>query len=277
MSDHGYYGPESVTWRIGQETVVLLGGARAVLMQIAHPLVAMGVSEHSSYLSDPFGRAERTFLLGQMLTFGSTATSRSAASTINHLHAHVHGTLATSAGDFALGTPYHARDPELLLWVQATLVDTVMVMYQLLVGPLSEMEQEQYYQESKQAGRLVGLGWNDMPATVRDLRRYIDEMVRSNKLAATPQARRLAQQVLYPPLPAPLRPLIHLNIAVTCGTLPQPVRDIYGLHWNERQQCLFDWSARRARSVIARLPMSLRVLPITGRLMTEGKLKRKIT
>lgn len=275
MNDYGINGPESVTWRIGQETAVLLGGARAVLMQIAHPLVAMGVSEHSSYLSDPFGRAERTFLLGQMLSFGSTATAHEAARTINRLHAHVHGTLATSAGDFAYGTPYRARDPELLLWVQATLVDTVLVMYQLLIGPVSEEEQERYYQESKQAGRLLGLGWNDMPATVSDLRRYIDAMVRGKKLAATPQARRLAQQVLYPPLPAPLRPIIHLNIAVTCGTLPAPVRDIYGLEWSERQQHLFDWAAGRSRSWLARLPMSLRVLPITKRLMAEGTLRRK--
>ncbi|HVB60363.1 MAG TPA: oxygenase MpaB family protein [Ktedonobacteraceae bacterium] len=274
MSDHGSYGPGSVTWKVGQETAVLLGGARAVLMQIAHPLVAAGVSEHSSYLSDPYGRTVHTFLLGEMLSFGSTTTAREAAHTINRLHAHVHGTLSTTAGDFTRGAPYRARDPELLLWVQATLVDTLLEMYTLLIGPLSAEEQERYYQESKESGRLLGLPANAMPATVTDLRRYVDQMVHSNKLAATPQARRLAQVVLYPPLPTPLRPLLHLNLQFTCGTLPQPVREIYGLEWNARQQRLFDWSVRGLRLSIARLPMSLRVLPITQRLMSEGSLRR---
>ena len=273
MNDHGYYGPGSVTWKVGQETAVLLGGARAVLMQIAHPLVAAGVSEHSSYLSDPFGRTEHTFLLGEMLSFGSTATAREAARTINSLHAHVHGTLSTRAGAFAPGMAYRARDPELLLWVHATLVDTLLEMYTLLVGPLSAEEQERYYQESKESGRLLGLSPNAMPATVNDLRRYVNEMVYSNKLAATPQARRLAQAVLYPPLPTPLRPLLHLNLQFTCGTLPQPVREIYGLEWSARQQRLFDWSVRGLRLSIARLPLSLRVLPITRRLIKEGSLR----
>lgn len=276
MNDHGYYGPGSVTWKVGQETAVLLGGARAVLMQIAHPLVAAGVSEHSSYLSDPFGRTEHTFLLGQMLSFGSTATAQEAARAINRLHTHVHGTLPTHAGAFTPGTAYRARDPELLLWVHATLVETLLEMYTLLIGPLSVEDQERYYQESKESGRLLGLSANAMPATVNDLRRYVDQMVHSNKLAATPQARRLAQSVLYPPLPTPLRPLLHLNVQFTCGMLPQPVREIYGLEWSARQQRLFDWSVRGLRLSIARLPISLRVLPITQRLMSEGSLRRPI-
>lgn len=274
MNDHGYYGPRSVTWKVGQETAVLLGGARAVLMQIAHPLVAAGVSEHSSYLSNPYGRTMHTFLLGEMLSFGSTATAREAARAINRLHTHVQGTLPTHAGAFLPGTAYRARDPELLLWVHATLVDTLLEMYRLLIGPLSAEEQERYYQESKASARLLGLSADAMPATVTDLRRYVDQMVHSNKLAATPQARQLAQVVLYPPLPTPLRPLLHFNLQFACGTLPQPVREIYGLEWSARQQRLFDWSVRGLRLSIARLPMSLRVLPISQRLMSEGSLRR---
>src|SRR5213592_4603081 len=109
MQDHGYYGPGSATWKIASETVITLGGTRAVLMQIAHPLVAMGVSEHSSYMTDPFGRTEHTFVLGQLLTFGSIATARDAARTINRLHTHVHGQLYDSAGAYSSGTLYRAR------------------------------------------------------------------------------------------------------------------------------------------------------------------------
>jgi uncharacterized protein (DUF2236 family) len=271
MQDYGYYGPESVTWKIGREAAILLGGARAVLMQLAHPLVAMGVSEHSDYMSDPYGRTWNTFLLGQMLTFGSSATALRAARTINRLHKHVHGTLPAQAGAYSSGTPYDARDPELLLWVHATLVDTILLMYPLLVGPLSASELEQYYQESKASGRLLGLSPAQMPSTVRELLQYINDMVHSNRLAATPQARRLAQQVLFPPAPRTIRPLLHLNLQLTCALLPQPIRAIYGLEWGNWRQHAFDVSTWSIRTVMPHLPTHLRELPITRYLMEQGE------
>ena len=267
QKDYGYYGPDSLAWKIGRETVVLLGGGRAVLMQIAHPLVAMGVSAHSSYMSDPFGRADRTFMLGEYLTFGSTLKARRAAQTINRLHRHVHGTLPMDAGAYSRGCRYDARNPELLLWVHATLVDTLLLTYMLFVGPLSVEEQDQYYQESKAIARLLGLQPGDMPGSVNDLKRYVDDMVNSNRLAATPQARELAQQVLFPPAPFVIRPLMHLNFQITCALLPQPVREIYGLEWDDMRQKAFDVSTWGMRTVIPRMPMSLRELPVTRRII----------
>jgi uncharacterized protein (DUF2236 family) len=266
MQEHGYYGPGSVTWKIGSEAIITLGSARAVLMQIAHPLVAMGVSAHSSYMADPFGRTMRTFLLGQMIAFGSTPTAQEAARTVNRSHTHVYGTLSTSAGAYASGTPYKARDPELLLWVHATLVDTTLLVYPMLVGPLSRAEEEQYYQESKIMARLFGLSATDMPRTVDDLRQYVNDMVHSNRLAATPQAHQLAQRVLYPPVPGILRPLCHLQLQITCALLPQPVREIYGLEWGRKRQWAFDLSTAGVRAIIPHLPMSHRELPITRRI-----------
>src|SRR5437588_516705 len=166
MQDYGYYGPGSATWKIASETVITLGGTRAVLMQIAHPLVAMGVSEHSSYMTDPFARTGHTFVLGQLLTFGSVATARDAARTINRLHTHVHGKLNDSAGAYSSGTLYRARDPELLLWVHATLIDTILFTYPIFIGPLSLPEQEQYYQESKTLAHLLGLSTRALRAVV---------------------------------------------------------------------------------------------------------------
>jgi uncharacterized protein (DUF2236 family) len=265
--DYGYYGPDSITWRIGSETVVLLGGARAVLMQIAHPLIAMGVSAHSSYMTDPLGRTGRTFMLGQYLTFGSTASTRRAAQTINRLHRHVHGTLPLNAGAYTSGSLYDARNPELLLWVHATLVDTLLLTYTLFIGPLTPKEQDQYYQESKGVAHLLGLQPRDMPRTVNDLKRYVDDMVYSNRLAATPQARQLAQQVLFPPLPPIFRPFLHLNFQLTCALLPQPLREIYDMEWNGTRQRAFDVSTWGMRTVIPHLPMSVRVLPVTRRII----------
>jgi uncharacterized protein (DUF2236 family) len=270
VQDFGLFGPESMSWKIGKEAVINLGGARAVLLQIAHPLVATGVSAHSGYMNDPIGRTDRTFSLGLMLTFGSMTTAKQAARFINRLHTHVHGTLPAEAGAYAAHTPYRAQDPELLLWVYATLVDTILLTYSLFIGPLTHEEQEQYYQESKALVRLLGLPAAHTPKTVEDLRCYVHEMAYSNRLAATPQARDLARKVLFPPIPEIFRPLLHFNLLVTCALLPQPVREIYGLEWGPKRQLLFDLSAAALRTTLPRLPMSLRVLPITNRMIQQG-------
>lgn len=267
--DYGYYGPDSVAWKVGREAVVLLGGSRAVLMQLAHPLVAMGVSAHSDYMSDPFGRAMRTFMHGEWLMFGSMERARRSAREINRLHKGVHGTLPIDAGAYSSGTRYDAQYPDLLLWVHATLVDTLLLCYELFIGPLPETEQNNYYQQSKEVAHLLGLLPRMMPPTVGDLRAYVVEMVNSNRLAATPQARQLAQQVLFPPAPAILRPAMHLNYQLTCALLPEPVRNIYGFEWNPRRQRLFDLSAWGVRQVLPHMPMLLRELPITRRIVEQ--------
>ena len=258
-----------MTWKIGKESILLLGGARAVLMQLAHPLVALGVSEHSSYMTKPFERTEHTFLLGQMLTFGTTHTARQAARTINTLHKHVHGTLAATSGAYPQNTLYNARDPKLLLWVHATLADTILRTYPLFVAPLTYDDQNQYYQESKIMANLLGLANADMPSTVNDLYAYVDDMVYNNQLAATPQARQIVRQVLYPPVPDVLRPILHFNLLITSALLPQPVREIYGLEWNEQYQKLFNRVAIGIRNTYPRLPAALRVFPITKRMMHQ--------
>ncbi len=262
-----YYGPESMTWKIGSEVAIMLGGARAVLMQIAHPLVAEGVYRHSSYLTNPYARTEHTFMLGQILAFGHTREANQAARTINRLHAHVFGQLPQDAGRYRRGTVYRARDQELLLWVHATLVDTILLMYTSLIGPLTPEEQDRYYQESRIEAHLLGLQPRNMPATVEDLRRYVQEMIASDRLAATPQARRLAQTVLFPPLPAIFRPALHLHFLLTCGLLPPAVRALYGFSWDQQHQYAFELTMQGLHSVLPHLPHRLRVLPITRRLM----------
>ena len=266
---NGNYGPGSIGWKINRESVVLLGGARAVLMQLAHPLVAMGVSTHSNYMTDPFGRAERTFVLGEILTFGSLEKARQAARSINRKHLHVHGELPMDAGVFSKGTRFDARNPEQLLWVHATLIDTWLLCYNLFIGSLTPAEQDTYYQESKEVAHLLGLLPDKMPNTVDDLRQYVYDMVHSDRLVATPQARQLAHQTLFPPVHTIFRPLLHLNLQITCALLPQPIREIYGMEWNTRRQVIFDLSARGMRTIIPLLPLYLRELPITRRLMWE--------
>ena len=262
-------GPGSIGWKVNRESVILLGGTRAVLMQLAHPLVAIGVSAHSDYMIDPFGRTMRTFVLGEILTFGSQEKARQAARTINRKHLRVHGELPADAGVFSQGTRFDARDPELLLWVYATLIDTWLLCYNLFIGSLTHSEQEIYYQESKGIAHLLGLLPNKMPNTIDDLRQYVDDMVHSDLLVATPQARQLAHQLLFPPVHTIFKPLLHLNLQITSALLPQPIREIYGIEWSAPRQVAFDLSARGMRTILPRLPVYLRELPITRHLMRE--------
>src|SRR5262245_2235817 len=40
--------PVTVTWRVNREIIVVAGWGRAILLQLAHPLIAAGVADHSS-------------------------------------------------------------------------------------------------------------------------------------------------------------------------------------------------------------------------------------
>jgi uncharacterized protein (DUF2236 family) len=257
----GYYGPGSVTWRVGREAVLLMGGGRAVLMQLAHPLVAAGVYQHSSYEQDQAGRFRRTFELGQTLAFGTRSEARKAAQTINQRHKPVQGTLQRQAGDFTADAAYHARDPELLLWVHATLVESILHVYQLLVAPLALAEQERYWQESFASARLLGLTPAQLPSNLAAFKGYMQDMLGSSKLAVTPEARRLADLVLHPRAPLPTRPLFEATANITIGLLPLRLREMYGYRWNAGQQYLFNAWVKSTKRLLPLLPVWLREFP----------------
>lgn len=257
----GLFGPESVTWRMAGETVMLLGGGRAVLMQLAHPLVAAGVGRHSSYATDPWGRVGRTLELTQQITFGTWSEAIGAARTINRLHGGVTGALAERGGMFEPGTPYRARDPELLLWVLATLIDTGLLLYPMLVEPLTPAEEERYYQENRRAGTLLGLPETVVPPTVADFREYMRAMLAGDALAVTPEAREVARVVMRMPAPAVVRPLLAATEQVTVGLLPPRLRELYGFTWDGRRQALLEAWAVGTRRVLPLLPPTVRRMP----------------
>src|SRR5438105_12780498 len=149
-------GPGSVAWRVNREAALLLGGGRALLMQVAHPKVAAGVAEHSDFQRDPLARLNRTLELSLALSFGSREQVRAAARQINRVHERV-------AGD-----GYSALDPDLLLWVHATLVDSAILTYRTFVGRLTASETEEYYQEAKPIGVLLGIPPDRFPAEHSD-------------------------------------------------------------------------------------------------------------
>src|SRR4030081_2124382 len=110
----GLFEEDSITRRVNRENILLLGGGRALLMQIAHPKVAAGVDEHSDFRSHPIRRLRRTIRMTMAIVFGDRETALTAARAVNQVHAKVRG------------TGYRALDPDLLLWVHATLADTAL-------------------------------------------------------------------------------------------------------------------------------------------------------
>lgn len=260
-SDQGIFGPDSLTWRLGRERVMLLGGPRALLLQVAHPLVAAGVAEHSSFRSDPLLRLRRTLDSTLTLIFGTTEEASMAADRINTVHRQVHGKLSEAAGRFAAGTPYDATDPELLLWVHATLVDTTFTVYTRFVTPLSNAELERAYEESKTAARMLGVPDDTIPPDAWAFRAYVDEMLGSDRLAAAPFQQAIARDVLYPPLRFVPRRLHWPTVAVTTALLPPRVRDLYGLEFTPGRRLATDWLRRGVRGILPVVPRVLRDMP----------------
>jgi uncharacterized protein (DUF2236 family) len=268
---YGYVGPQSVTWRIAREYVMLLGAGRAVLMQLAHPLVAAGVLQHSSFLRDPLGRSYRTVEFTQTLAFGSRDEAHALARHVNRLHQRVVGALGKAAGQYSAETEYRAQDPELLLWVYATLVDSALSVYPLLVGPLQRTEQRQYYEETKRMAILLGLPREQLPASLEDFESYVRAMLAGPALAVTPAARALCRQLLYLPAPAPVRLVQPLGEQLTIGFLPPRLRALYSYTWGGKRQRVFSVLLAIIRHLLPLAPPGVRYTPWARRAMTSAR------
>jgi uncharacterized protein (DUF2236 family) len=251
----GYFPPNGVAWRIGRELALLLGGGRALLLQVAHPLVAAGVAEHSDYRKDPWKRLEGTMNAVWSIVFGSRAQADRAAARVRLMHSRVNGRTAA-------GRPYSALDPELLMWVHATLVDTALLVYGQWVRPLSEAEQAAYHEEMKTAALLFGTPEEVIPATLADFRAYMARMLDSPDIRASETACEIARAVMHPPLPLAMRPAMELANLITAGLMPPRLRREYGLSWDPARAALVAASRGTTRRVLMPLlPDRLRTVP----------------
>jgi uncharacterized protein (DUF2236 family) len=251
MEHHdGYFAPDGVAWRVGRETALLLGGGRALLLQVAHPLVAAGVAAHSDYRENPWRRLERTMSTVWSVVYGTRHEADAALARVRAVHERVRGRLAEPMGPFAAGTTYSALDPELLLWVHATLVDTALLTYRSWIGPLTEAEQGAYYDEMKTMALLFGIPEGLIPPTLGDFRAYVRERLASDEITVTETAREIAATVVAPPLPIPLRPAMRALALVTVGMLPPRLRAGYGFPWDGARAALVGASRRWTRHVL---------------------------
>jgi uncharacterized protein (DUF2236 family) len=232
-SRDGYFQPESVIRRVGNSPLVpLLGGGPAVLLQVAHPLVAAGVVYHSDYKSDLWQRLLRTLQALYLIVYGSKQEAEAAGESVRAVHAHVHGRTREPLGPFPVGTPYSASDPDLMLWVHATLMEASLTAHQRFVGRLAPDEEEAYYREMGLVARLFGLPSTALPARVADFREYLDAQLAGRKICVTTPAREVAAVILDAPLPTPVRVLVPAHRLATTALLPQRLREEYGLRWS---------------------------------------------
>ena len=248
----GLYSDDSITRRVNRENILLLGGGRALLMQLAHPKVATGVDEHSDFRADPIRRLRRTVLMTMAIVFGERETALAAARAVNQAHARVRG------------QEYRALDPDLLMWVHATLVDSALVTYQTFVGRLTAVECEDFYQESKLAGELLGIPRDRFPETLADFAQYVLGMLARGEVEVTERARSLARLVVRPPLRLLPGPVMIPFEVVTAGLLPPDLRESYGMPWGRRQQRAFRLAVAAVPRIVALTPPVLRVWPLPG-------------
>jgi uncharacterized protein (DUF2236 family) len=246
----GFYGPDTQMWRINREAVLLGAGPAALLLQIAHPLVAEGVAAHSDFEGDPFGRLRRTLNTTMDLVFGDGPTAERAIRRLNGVHATV------------TGPGYRALDPELLLWVQATLIVTSVRAYRRWVGPLDRAAVETFWSEARSVGVRMGIPLRISPVDWSALKAWWNRMLAPDgPIQVSPTARELAPMIVRPPLPLTPDWAIALLALPGMGLLPDRLRRAYGIEWGPAQDRSARWLGRAVRLWTTVTPAWWRSMP----------------
>jgi uncharacterized protein (DUF2236 family) len=231
-----------IALRVNAERLALLGWSRAILLQMAHPLIAAGVAEHSSFRATPLAAVSRlreTVRAMLALTFGDPIAHGHAIARIKAIHTRVHGELREAVGVYPAGARYSAEDPALLLWVHATLIESVVLVYEQLVGPLSAANVISTWSRPptsrSRLGRLTRTCREHGPA----LEAYLAQEYGSGRISVGTDARMVVDVVLFPPLSAISGPFAFVNRVVTLGLLPPFVRDQYHYAWTSGRESQF--------------------------------------
>jgi uncharacterized protein (DUF2236 family) len=263
----GLYGPASEAWRLNREAAMLmLAGPRALLMQVAHPLVAEGVDQHSRFREDPWTRLQDTIGSALTIVYGTRDDALGEIGRLNGLHRTIAGDIRDAEAAARFGPQYSARDPDLSLWVHATLVDSTIVAYDLLVEPLSRRRRQRFYAESRPVARLFGVPDGLIP---RDLAAFEAYLARSvgpeGPVHPSDTSRDIAWHILHPAF-GPLDPALAWipGWAATwtfwpaAASLPGPVRDGYGLRLGPVERAVAAWLTMGWRRWRPLLPASMR-------------------
>lgn len=224
--DPGLLGPDSVSWRVLGDAAVFAGGIRALVVQSAHPEVAAGVDDHSTYRDDPLGRLSRTSVYVTETTYGAMPEVDAAVAVVRQAHRPITG---TSERD----RPYSAARPEMAAWVHNVLTDSFLSAYQSFgPEPLTTIDADRFVAEQAKVGQLLGA--SPLPETADALRSWIVD----HSDRAVSQAQHNAVDFLQdPPLALPIRMGYRLLYHAAATTIPAEVKTQLGVHENR-------WAAR---------------------------------
>ncbi|NQX29720.1 DUF2236 domain-containing protein [Microbacteriaceae bacterium VKM Ac-2854] len=235
---------------IGRESIFLVAGGRAILLQIAHPAVGAGVAEHSDFAHRALGRLHGTLTYLYALEYGTDADRRAVQRIVNRAHAPVRG------------PGYSAFDPELQRWVAATIHQSMLELYEGAFGALSNADADEIQRRQAQVGTSLQMPGELWPQTRDAFDRYWAGSLAA--LRVTPDARRVARDLLAaresPWWVRALMPYIRL---VTAGLLPPELREPFGFRWDARQQRRFDRAMGATFALYRVLPQRIRTLPCT--------------
>ncbi len=270
MNDAGLYGPGSAAWRLNREATLLLGaGPRALLMQLAHPLVAEGVAQHSNFRVDPWRRLRATLRSYLTIVYGDTGQARAEIGRLNRFHREIQGPVQDATARTAFGSAYSARDPDLSLWVHATLIDATLVAHERWIGHLPAGQRAAFYAETRPIGRALGVPEAILPADIDAFDAYLARMIGpTGPIQVGPIARDMAGAILRPPL-GPLHPLLAgvparlyaWTMWPSVDLLPESIRAGYGLAWGRRQRLVSAWLTAGYRGWRPILPVGFRTMP----------------
>jgi uncharacterized protein (DUF2236 family) len=225
-SDHGLFGPGSVTWRVhSSATVAMVGGLRSLLIQALHPLAMAGVAQHSNYRRDPLGRLRRTGEYVAMTIFGDVAQAEAAAARVRHVHRRVKGT------DPVTGRPYSANDPEIALWVHCVEVHSFLQSHRAYSwSRLSAQDEDRYFAENVVSAELLGIPAGMVPASVEEMRSYFQDV--RPQLCVSQDTRDAIEFVLQPPLSRDLLPFavpMRVLARAAAALVPRDLRRLTGM------------------------------------------------
>ena len=270
----GLFGPGSVAWRLGGDLATFLGGGRAVLLQLAHPMVAFAIDHHSHTRHDVAGRFERTFRNVFAMAFGDLDEAFAAARRVHAIHRRVHGTFPDAIGSWPAGSTYHANDADALRWVQATLVDTVMVVRERLGDRLSMATKDAFVREHNRFAALFGIPSDRLPASWAEHAAYMERMLASDAIAVAPCAREMANFLFGRGVPGRQPRLGRVAEALTATMLPRRLVDAFGLATSPASTAAVGAALGAIGPVYRRLPRALVMLPVqsvvTRRLAGRG-------
>jgi uncharacterized protein (DUF2236 family) len=257
-TDPFLFAPDSEMWRINRERCGLIYGPAAAILQLAHPRIAQGVNDHSNFRYDTLGRLRRTLSSTNQIAFGRVSQAKAVSERVAARHRKVRGTVLTGVGE---PRTYSAFEPELLLWVLATLITAAINGYELIYGEISIARKEAFYRDMCRFGTYFGVPESLSPRDWPAFDAYYTSMAEGELLGSQRISRELARAVVHPQDSFSAATLGRTIDFVVIETLPPKVRERLGLSSTVSSRFRMRLVRRVLPKIFPLLPPKIRFYP----------------